>query len=144
MAVSNISTNNAVFTLTIGTIPIIVDNFSPESDMWSVADVDCGQMDITPDGKSVKFAKNFLVRATLTLNGASTTAELIRTAINAQTRNGNIDSTLLPISVIIVNDGHTESFLDGTIESGPSAKSYGNQKLLDQSWNFAFSKRIYI
>lgn len=137
----NISVNNARFTIMLGTIPIEVQGFSSESDMWIPAGaVETGQAEITPDGQVVRYGKNALIRYTLTLNGGSESAKLLREALKQQIRNGDIPSVVLPVNVTIINNGTKEVYLDGTLENGDVALSYGNQKLADQSWTFAFAK----
>lgn len=141
----DISVNNAKFVITIGIIPVVIDNFSTESDMWSVAEVEAAELEVTPDGKAVRYAKNFPITATLTLNGASDAGKNIRDAIKAQSRNGSIDSVILPVSVVITEaNGSVTTYLDGAITNGLPAKSFGNQKLLDQTFTFKFQKVIEI
>lgn len=135
----NISVNNAKLTITIGVIPIEISGFSAESDIWvKQGDIEAGQAEITADGQVVRYGKNALIRYTLTLNGGSESAKLLREALKQQMRIGEKKSVILPVSAVIVNNGVIETYLDGTIESGAVALDYGNQKLADQSWSFAF------
>lgn len=137
----NISVNNARLTIMIGAIPVQVEGFSSEGDMWVPSgEIEAGAAEITPDGKVVRYGKNALIRYTLTLNGGSESAKLLREALKQQMRNGDIPAVLLPITATMVNDGVTEIYADGTLENGAVALSYGNQKLADQSWTFAFAK----
>lgn len=135
----NISVNNAKLTITIGAIPIEINGFSTESDIWvKQGDIEAGQAEITADGQVVRYGKNALIRYTLTLNGGSESAKLLREALKQQMRIGEKKSVVLPVSAVMVNNGVIETYLDGTIESGAVALDYGNQKLADQSWSFAF------
>lgn len=137
----NISVNNARLTIMIGAIPIQVEGFSSESDIWTPAgEIEAGSAEITPDGQVVRYGKNALIRYTLTLNGGSESAKLLREALKQQMRNGEIPAVLLPVTATMVNEGVTEIYADGTLENGAVALSYGNQKLADQSWTFAFAK----
>lgn len=141
----DISVNNAKFVITIGIVPIVIDNFSTESDMWSVAEVESAELEVTPDGKAVRYAKNFPIVATLTLSGASDAGKVIRDTIKAHSRNGNINSVIVPVSVVITEaNGSVTTYADGAVTSGLPAKSFGNQKLLDQTFTFKFQKVIEI
>ena len=42
----------------------------------------------------------------------------------------------------MINNGVKEVYIDGTLENGDVAFNYGNQKLSDQSWTFAFAKVV--
>lgn len=139
----DISVNNARLTITLGAIPIEIEGFSAEADMWVPAGaIETGAAEITPDGQVVRYGKNALIRYTLTLNGGSESAKLLREALKQQVRNGDIPSVVLPINATMLNNGVKEVYIDGTLENGDVALSYGNQKLADQSWTFAFGKVI--
>ena len=135
----NIGVNNARLTIMLGAIPVEIQGFSTESDMWvSAGAIETGAAEITADGQVVRYGKNALIRYTLTLNGGSESAKLLREALKQQMRIGEKKSVVFPVSAVMVNNGVIETYLDGTIESGAVALDYGNQKLADQSWSFAF------
>lgn len=139
----NIGVNNARLTIMLGAIPIEIQGFSTESDMWvSAGAIETGAAEITADGQVVRYGKNALIRYTLTLNGGSESAKLLREALKQQVRNGAIPSIILPVTATMINNGVKEVYLDGTLENGDVAFNYGNQKLSDQSWTFAFAKVV--
>ena len=137
----NIGVNNARLTIMLGAIPIEIEGFSSESDIWvSAGAIETGAAEITADGQVVRYGKNALIRYTLTLNGGSESAKLLREALKQQVRNGDIASIVLPVTATMINNGVKEVYIDGTLENGDVAFNYGNQKLSDQSWTFAFAK----
>lgn len=139
----NIGVNNARLTIMLGAIPIEIQGFSTESDMWASAGaIETGAAEITADGQVVRYGKNALIRYTLTLNGGSESAKLLREALKQQVRNGAIPSIVLPVTATMINNGVKEVYIDGTLENGDVAFNYGNQKLSDQSWTFAFAKVV--
>ena len=139
----NIGVNNARLTIMLGAIPVEIEGFSTESDMWvSAGAIETGAAEITADGQVVRYGKNALIRYTLTLNGGSESAKLLREALKQQVRNGAIPSIVLPVTATMINNGVKEVYLDGTLENGDVAFNYGNQKLSDQSWTFAFAKVV--
>lgn len=139
----NIGVNNARLTIMLGAIPIEIQGFSSESDIWvSAGAIETGAAEITADGQVVRYGKNALIRYTLTLNGGSESAKLLREALKQQVRNGDIASIVLPVTATMINNGVKEVYIDGTLENGDVALGYGNQKLTDQSWTFAFAKVV--
>ena len=139
----NIGVNNARLTIMLGAIPIEIEGFSSESDIWvSAGAIETGAAEITADGQVVRYGKNALIRYTLTLNGGSESAKLLREALKQQVRNGAIPSIVLPVTATMINNGVKEVYIDGTLENGDVAFNYGNQKLSDQSWTFAFAKVV--
>ena len=139
----NIGVNNARLTIMLGAIPIEIEGFSSESDIWvSAGAIETGASEITADGQVVRYGKNALIRYTLTLNGGSESAKLLREALKQQVRNGDIASIVLPVTATMINNGVKEVYIDGTLENGDVAFNYGNQKLSDQSLTFAFAKVV--
>ena len=139
----NIGVNNARLTIMLGAIPIEIEGFSSESDIWvSAGAIETGAAEITADGQVVRYGKNALIRYTLTLNGGSESAKLLREALKQQVRNGDIASIVLPVTATMINNGVKQVYIDGTLENSDLAFNYGNQKLSDQSWTFAFAKVV--
>lgn len=139
---TNISTNNISATLTIGTIPITLDNFSTDSDILTPNEVQTAEMAVTPDGKSVAWNMNAIYTFTITFNGASVAAKLLRETIRNQTRIAGKPSVSIPITLTIINDDRIETFLDGRVTNGTPSLGYGNQKLLDQTFTLKFSQVV--
>ena len=139
----NIGVNNARLTIMLGAIPIEIEGFSSESDIWvSAGAIETGVAEITADGQVVRYGKNALIRYTLTLNGGSESAKLLREALKQQVRNGDIASIVLPVTATMINNGVKEVYIDGTLENGDVAFNYGNQKLSCRSWTVAFAKVV--
>ena len=138
----DISTNNISATLTIGTIPITLDNFSTDSDMITPNEVQTSDMMITPDGNSVAWNMNTIYSFVITFNGASIGAKLLREAIRNQTRISNKPGVSIPITLTIINGDSVETYIDGRVTNGVASLGYGNQKLLDQSFTLKFSQVI--
>lgn len=140
---TQISTNNTEITLSIGAIPIKLTHFSAESDIWVKAnDPELGGSARTPDGKLVVWAKNDLLKYTLTLNGGSPEAHAIINAFQAQMRTGDIPSVQLPINAIVSTDNFVSTYAGGIIESGAVSFDIGQTNILDLSWTFSFEKVI--
>lgn len=140
---TSISTNNTEITLSIGAIPVKLTHFSAESDIWVKAnDPELGGSARTPDGKLVVWAKNDLLKYTLTLNGGSPEAHAIINAFQAQMRTGSIPSVQLPINAIVSTDNFVSTYVGGIIESGAVSFDIGQTNILDLSWTFSFEKVI--
>lgn len=138
---TQISTNNTEIILTIGAIPIKLTHFSAEGDIWVKAnDPELASSARTPDGKLIVWAKNDVIKYTLTLNGGSPEAHAIINAFQAQMRTGKAPSVLLPINVVVTTDSLISTYVGGVIETGPVAFDIGQTNLLDLSWTFSFEK----
>ena len=138
---TNISTNNARLTIMVGAIPVEIEGFSAESDMWVPnGTIQTAETLKTADGVMVAYGKNAVIRYTLTLNGGSRSARVLKEVLKQQSRNGAIPAILLTITATMINPsaGIKEIYIDGTLEDGDVGSRHGNQYLLDQSWIFAF------
>lgn len=134
----NISVVNSKFVMKVGAMAYVVDNFSPESDMWAVDDIETGEIQRTPDGKIVKFTKQAVINAHITLNGASDLAMVLGQLAQRQIRQGNRLAVLPDITVIIENDGVIRTYSEGILQSGAPDTTFGNEKLADRTFNFQF------
>lgn len=139
----DISTVNSKFVINIGTAVYTIDHFTPESDMWSVDDIETGVLELTPDGKPVKHSKQAIYNAHLTLNGASDVAEVLRQLAGLQVRSGDRKAICPEISVVIENNGNVETYTEGVVMGGGAGYIYGNEKLADQTFNLQFTNRNY-
>ena len=140
----NISTNGIKATLTMAPLPPIeLDNFSPESDMMTTEDLNTANMEMTPDGKAIRYTMNAKIPLSITLNAASSAAKLLRECLVQQRRTGNIPPISFNANLVIEDlvNGVMEIYSDGVLESGPAGYGYGNQKKLDQTFKFSFSSR---
>ena len=136
----NISVVNSKFVMKIGAMSYVVDNFSPEGDMWVVDDIETGEIQRTPDGKIVKFTKQAVINAHITLNGASDLAMVLGQLAQRQIRQGNRNAIIPDIVVIIENDGIIRTYSDGILQSGAVDTTFGNEKLSDRTFNFQFGQ----
>jgi hypothetical protein len=134
----NISVVNSKFVMKVGAMAYVVDNFSPESDMWAVDDIETGEIQRTPDGKIVKFTKQAVINAHITLNGASDLAMVLGQLAQRQIRQGNRLAVIPDITVIIENDGVIRTYSEGILQSGAPDTTFGNEKLADRTFNFQF------
>lgn len=134
----NISVVNSKFVFKVGAMAYVVDNFSPESDMWAVDDVETGEIQRTPDGKIVKFTKQAVINAHITLNGASDLAMVLGQLALRQIRMGNKKAVLPELTVIIENDGIVRTYSEGILQSGAPDTTFGNEKLGDRTFNLQF------
>lgn len=134
----NISVVNSKFVMKVGAMAYVVDNFSPESDMWAVDDIETGEIQRTPDGKIVKFTKQAVINAHITLNGASDLAMVLGQLAQRQIRQGNRLAVIPDITVIIENDGVVRTYSEGILQSGAPDTTFGNEKLADRTFNFQF------
>lgn len=140
----NISTNGVKAILTMAPLsPIELDNFSPESDMMTPEDVNTANMEMTPDGKAIRYTINAKIPLSITLNAASQAAKLLRECLVQQRRAGNIPPISFNANLVIEDlvNNITEIYSDGVLESGPTGYGYGNQKKLDQTFKFSFATR---
>ena len=140
----NLSVNNTKMIITIGVIPIEVDNFTPDSDMWQVNTIETGDAEVTPDGKMNEWNKNSLIECTLTLTGASNAGEILINQLTQQTRIGLKPSVSLPIQVVIQNNNYIETFANGKLVSGAAGNTYSNEKLANLTFTFKFLNRTKI
>lgn len=136
--IQNISVVNSKMYLKVGNAVCEVDNFSPESNMWEVDDIETGDMQRTPDGRIVAYTKQAIFSASLTLNGASEAAKLLAAASQKQIRIGNKKAQLPAVQVIIENDGVIRTYSDGILNSGKPDLSMSNEKLQDRTFKMKF------
>lgn len=141
---ANLSVNNVKMIITIGIIPIEVDNFTPDSDMWVVDSIETGGAEVTPDGRMNEWNKNSLISCSLTLTGGSNTAEILINQLQQQVRVGNKPAVSLPVQVVIQNGNSIETFANGKLLSGNGGLTYGNEKLGNVTFNFTFLNRTKI
>lgn len=141
---ANLSVNNVKMIITIGVIPIDVDNFTPDSDMWVVDSIETGGAEVTPDGRMNEWNKNSLIQCSLTLTGGSNAAEILINQLQQQVRVGSKPAVSLPVQVVIQNGNSIETFANGKLLSGNGGLTYGNEKLGNITFNFSFLNRTKI
>ena len=136
---ANLSTNNGKITVKFdGLNAIVVDNFDPDSDMWTVNDRQTADAEITPDGIVNGWSINALAECTLTLSGGSEAGKQLRAIADAQMRRGDTQADLKKVSVVIELGDKTTTYSEGYMTSAKSGDHLGNQKLQNQPFNFKF------
>ncbi len=136
---ANLSTNNARLTVKFdGLNAIVVENFDPDSDIWTVTEVQTADGEKTPDGFFNYWGMNAVIEGTLTVSGGSDTASKLRAVLLAQMRNGNVNSDLKSVSVIVENGDTTTTYSQGIMTTGKGGPHLGAQKLQNQPFNFKF------
>lgn len=134
-----LSTNNSRITVKFeGLSAIVIDNFDPDSDIWTVNDRQTADAEITPDGIVNGWAINALTECTLTVSGASNAGKQLRAVADAQIRRGTTESTLRSVTVIVEVGGTTTTYSQGFMTSGKAGQHLGNQKIQNQPFNFKF------
>lgn len=140
---ANLSTNNASLTILLANVaPIQVENFDPNSDMWSVDDLQTADGEVTPDGQFNHWGMNGLIVATLNLSGGSTTAKMLENVINNQQRIGSSLSYVPQVSVVVNLDGRIETYQGGIMRKGKPGRSLGYPKLNPSAWEFVFPRKF--
>lgn len=134
-----LSTNNSRITVKFnGLGAIVIDNYDPDSDMWTVNDRQTSEVEVTPDGIVNGWSINALAECTLTVTGASVAGKQLRAIADAQMRRGNTDSDLREVTVIVEVAGERTVYSKGFMTSGKAGQHLGNQKLQNQPFNFKF------
>lgn len=138
-----LSTNNASITILVQNfLPIVVENFDPNSDMWAVDDIQTADGEVTPDGQFNIWSINAPITATLNLSGGSETAKKLEAIINNQQRSGSVLSFVPNVSVIINLGDRIETYINGVLTTGKAGRSLGTPKINPSSWVFKFARKI--
>ncbi len=142
-----VSSNNASITIIAQNfpLPIVVENFDPDSDMLKIDDTQTADAEKTPDGKINVWSINALITCTLNLSGGSweSTASKLALLLNNQQRAGSVLSLVQNVTMIVdYGNGTIKTFPNGVMTSGSPAPSLGNQKIAPTAWVFKFSEVI--
>jgi hypothetical protein len=142
-----ISSNNASITIIAQNfpLPIVVENFDPESDMLKFEDTQTADAEKTPDGKVNVWSINALITCTLNLSGGAweSTAKRLSLLLNNQQRFGSVLSFVPNVTMIVdYGNGTIKTFPNGVMTSGSPAASLGNQKMTPTAWQFKFGEVI--
>ncbi|WP_291952721.1 hypothetical protein [Campylobacter sp.] len=133
MNFNDISTLNASIVVAIGALPIKVDNFDPESDIFNVNDRQTADAELTPDGYVNGFCMRSIIETSFTLSGASKAAEILQGILNSQA-NGALNEA----TIIVTNNGKISTYGPGVLTSAKPAMHLGNQKVQPITFNFKF------
>lgn len=103
--------------------PIIIDGFDPNSDILTPNARQTGEGEVTPDGIMTSWALRTPIEATLTTIGNSIGGKTLQAFSNAQARGKKLE-----VSVIVTNNGVTQTLSPGVLVSATPIKHLGNQK----------------
>lgn len=137
MQFSNLSTLNASIIVKIGDIPIPVDNFDPDSDIFTINDRQTADGEVTPDGYFNGWAMRTPIETSFTVSGASLAGKTIQGLLNAQA-NGVLNSA----TVVVSNEGVITTYGPGVLTSAKPSPHLGNQKVQPITFNFKFGNLI--
>lgn len=138
-----LSTNNATLTILVANaLPIKVENFDPNSDMWSVDDLQTADGEVTPDGQFNHWAINGAIQCTLNLSGGSKTSKKLEFLLNNQQRVGQSLSYIPEVSVVVTLNGETETYVGGILKQGKAGRSLGYPKINPTAWVFLFPRKV--
>lgn len=136
---ANLSTNNSRITVKFENLsPIIIDNFDPDSDIWSPSDRQTADGELSPDGEFNYWGINTPIEAVLTVSGGSKAATQLRAVSDAHTRRGDTLSVVSGATVVVETGGESETYYNGVMTSSKAGKHLGSQKLQNQTFNFKF------
>ena len=137
MQFSNLSTLNASIIVKIGDIPIPVDNFDPDSDIFTINDRQTADGEVTPDGYFNGWAMRTPIETSFNVSGASLAGNTIQGLLNAQA-NGVLNSA----TVVVANEGVITTYGPGVLTSAKPSPHLGNQKVQPITFNFKFGNLL--
>ena len=137
MDFNNLSTLNASIIVKIGAIVLPVDNFDPDSDIFSVNDRQTADGEVTPDGHFNSWALRSVIETSFTVSGASIAGKTLQGLLNAQA-NGVINSA----TIVVKNENNISTYGPGVLTSAKPSQHLGNQKVQPITFNFKFGNII--
>ena len=132
MDFNNLSTLNASIIVKIGAIVLPVDNFDPDSDIFSVNDRQTADGEVTPDGHFNSWAIRSVIETSFTVSGKT-----LQGLLNAQA-NGVLNSA----TIVVKNENNISTYGPGVLTSAKPAAHLGNQKVQPITFNFKFGNII--
>lgn len=136
----DLSTNNSRITVKFEDYnAIVIDNFDPSSDMWTPADRQTADGEMTPDGSFNYWAINSLIETTLTVSGASEAGRRLRAIADANIRQGDALSFVSGVTVVVETPYDIEVYYDGIMTGSKAGRHFGNQKIQPQVFKFKFA-----
>lgn len=133
MEFSNLSTLNASIVVKIGSIVVPIDNFDPDSDIFTVNDRQTADGEVTPDGYFNAWAMRTPIETSFNVTGASRGGKVLQGLLNAQA-NGVLNSA----SIVVKNNDFVATYGPGVLTSAKPSQHLGNQKVLPTTFNFKF------
>ena len=137
MEFSNLSTLNASIIVKIGAIVLPIDNFDPDSDIFTINDRQVGDGEVTPDGYFNAWAMRQVIETSFTVTGASIAGKTLQGLLNAQA-NGVLNSA----TIVVKNENTITTYGPGVLTSAKPAPHLGNQKVQPITFNFKFGNLI--
>ena len=104
-------------------IPIILDNFDPNSDILTPTARTTGGGEVSPDGYFNTWMLRAPIETTITVTGASVGGKTLQALSNAQARGRRLE-----VSVIITSKGETTTLSPGVLISATPIRHLGSQK----------------
>lgn len=114
-------------------VPIVMDNFDPNSDILSAENRVTGGAEVSPDGHFNSWERREPIQCTLNVTAASVGGKTLQAFANAQGRGKHLD-----VSVIITNGGVTTTLSPGALTGATPIRALGNEKQNPLSFNFVF------
>lgn len=114
-------------------VPIVMDNFDPNSDIFSAEPRTTGGAEVSPDGHFNSWERRETIKATLNVTAASIGGKTLQAFSNAQARGKRLE-----ITVVITNGGQTTTLSPGVLISATPIKSLGNEKQNPIQFTFEF------
>ncbi|WP_299546053.1 hypothetical protein [uncultured Helicobacter sp.] len=104
-------------------LPIVMDNFDPNSDILNPSARTTGGGEVSPDGHMNTWMLRTPIEATLTVTGASIGGKTLQGLSNAQARGRKLE-----VSVIVTKGGVTTTLSPGALLSATPVPHLGSQK----------------
>ena len=114
-----------------------VDNFDPDSDIFSVNDRQTADGEVTPDGHFNSWAIRSVIETSFTVSGASIAGKTLQGLLNAQA-NGVLNSA----TIVVKNENNISTYGPGVLTSAKPSQHLGNQKIQPITFNFKFGNII--
>ena len=114
-------------------VPIVMDNFDPNSDILSAENRVTGGAEVSPDGHFNIWERREPIQCTLNVTAASVGGKTLQAFANAQGRGKHLE-----VSVIITNGGVTTTLSPGALTGATPISALGSEKQNPLSFNFVF------
>ena len=114
-------------------VPIIMDNFDPNSDILSPEMRTTGGGEITPDGHFNRWERREPISATLNVTGASIGGKTLQAFSNAQARGKKLE-----VTVVITNESQTTTLSPGALLGATPITPIGSEKRGGIQFQFMF------
>ena len=137
MQFSDLSTLNASIIVKMGDIPVIIDNYDPDSDIFTINDRQTADGEVTPDGFFNAWAMRTPIETSFNVTGASVGGKVLQGLLNAQA-----NGALKNVYIVVKNGDNVTTYGPGVMTSAKPSQHLGNQKVLPTTFNFKFGNLI--